>query len=59
MVMVYSIYYKTLPIRINNEENKIGYFDCKKSRYGCCDDGITTKLDPLGSNCTKGNPQIR
>jgi len=24
---------------------------CKPTRYGCCNDKITTKLDPWGSNC--------
>lgn len=25
---------------------------CKNSQWGCCNDGITTKKDPWGSNCT-------
>ena len=24
---------------------------CKWRRYGCCNDGITAKLDIFGSNC--------
>lgn len=24
---------------------------CKWNRYGCCGDGLTTKLDIQGSNC--------
>lgn len=24
---------------------------CNKTRWGCCRDGFTPKLDPLGSNC--------
>jgi hypothetical protein len=24
---------------------------CKPTRYGCCNDKITTKLDTWGSNC--------
>jgi hypothetical protein len=51
MVILYSVYYKTLPNRINKEEHKIGYYDCKKSKYGCCNDKITPKYDDKGSNC--------
>ncbi len=25
--------------------------DCKYRRYGCCEDKLTPKLDPFGSNC--------
>ena len=56
MVILYSVYYKTLPYTINKDEHDIGFYDCKKSRYGCCDDEKTTKLNQKGENCIKGQP---
>ena len=26
-------------------------YDCKNGKYGCCPDGITAKIDDIGSNC--------
>lgn len=56
MIILYSVYYKTLPNRIDADEKKVEFYDCKKSRYGCCNDGETTKLDEAGHNCIKGKP---
>lgn len=43
------------PIYIDdcNDGYKFSDFEtgCKPTRYGCCNDNITTKLDTWGSNC--------
>jgi hypothetical protein len=54
MIIIYSVYYKTLPGRISRDEDKIPHYDCNKSRYGCCNDRITTRLDQNGTNCIYG-----
>ena len=32
---------------------------CRDSRWGCCPDGITTKQDQWGSNCSGGHRRDR
>ena len=41
------------PCYIDYDEYKFSDFEtgCKPTRYGCCNDNITTKLDTWGSNC--------
>tara|TARA_B100001027_G_scaffold213830_3_gene185084 strand:+ start:660 stop:1286 length:627 start_codon:yes stop_codon:yes gene_type:complete len=42
--------------KLNMEQNpsmapKVG--DCKQTKFGCCNDGVTAKEDDSGSNCPK------
>ena len=43
----YLIMESVIPKDKNNKKNK----DCKKTRWGCCDDNTTPKYDQMGTNC--------
>lgn len=43
---------KEIPLLINGRESGPFWIGgCAGSRWGCCDDGVTSRLDQEGSNC--------
>ena len=47
--IIYKVYYSYL--YSNHEFNTIGELNCLDTRFGCCNDKITPKLDQKGTNC--------
>ena len=47
---IYILYILYLKYKILQEQNKVEK-DCKITRWGCCNDDLTPKLDIDGSNC--------
>ena len=35
----------------NNEFKEVIHAECKYKRWGCCNDNLTVRLDPDGTNC--------
>ena len=41
----------TASLRKSVKKEKVIYVQCQESRFGCCYDGITLKIDHFGTNC--------
>ena len=44
-------YYET-----NSKNEKIEMYNCPKTQFGCCPDGVNSRIDYFGSNCPIYNP---
>ena len=38
-------------VQHKKKTNKIVVGDCKNTRWGCCQDNLIPKYDPMGTNC--------
>jgi hypothetical protein len=45
---IISLYYYN---NNNPNFNEDIHHDCKYKRWGCCNDNLTVRLDPFGTNC--------
>jgi hypothetical protein len=53
--LVAYIVYENIGKKRHHHKKVVVIGGCKGTRYGCCSDGMTPKLDPFGSNCVDGH----
>ena len=55
LIIIFMLYMSSVTVKIVRPERKIPVKrligGCKGTRWGCCPDGVTGKVDPAGSNC--------
>ncbi len=58
LIIIFFLFMSSFSVQIIRTErrperrpNKKLIGGCKGTRWGCCNDGITGKVDPMGSNC--------